>query len=224
MDRNLSPGGKTMPAFHEILIKENDDLLDRARSHPFMSRVFSGAIPDEMLQEWIQQEFLLVQDWQRFITSVAARAPGIVRNSVFESVINFRGEIEVFEEFAIDKGAEKAPSEVNLARHSLASFLLATVEYRSFEEALAACLGINLAHTEAVTAAMQSTVKASAWWGGYAETNHHESFGRFVDSLIKSVNKVAEAASAESRQQMTEIFHLSVRYMLAYWDSFIKES
>lgn len=212
-----------MPAFNEVLIKENADLLDRVRSHPFMSRLFSEEITDEMLQNWIVHEYLMIHDCQRFVATVAARAPGIIRNHVFEAVINFQGEMETFDELALAKGADKAEVETNLARHALACFQLATAEYCPFEEMISAAYGSFLSILESASVAMKSATAPSKWWGDFPDVNHHGTLVRFVDSLVKSVNKVAETADADRQQAMKDYFRLSLRYVLAYWDSHLQE-
>ena len=136
-----------MATFHETLTAENADLLERVRNHPFKSRIASGAIPEESLNEWIQQEYLLVRDYEQFISSLAARAPNRIRRSVFESVINFQGEIELFEQFAARKGVDLSQAEVNLARHSIGNFLLATVRFRTFPETIAKITSHHDAHS-----------------------------------------------------------------------------
>jgi len=213
-----------MSAFHEILTAENADLLEQARNHPFKTRIASGAISDERLNEWIQQEYLLVRDYEQFVSSLAARAPGRIRSSIFESVINFHGEIELFEQFAAHKGVDLSRAEVNLARHSLGNFLLATVHFRTFPETIAACYGTNLAHTEALSTMTRSHPNPSPWWEGFIEVRNQDSFVQFVDKLAKFTDAAAEESSDEKRQEMSQSFRLAIRYMLAYWDSIGKET
>ena len=213
-----------MATFHETLTAENADLLERVRNHPFKSRIASGAIPEESLNEWIQQEYLLVRDYEQFISSLAARAPNRIRRSVFESVINFQGEIELFEQFAARKGVDLSQAEVNLARHSIGNFLLATVRFRTFPETIAACYGTNLAHTEAMSTVARSHPNPSAWWEGFIEVRNQDSFVQFVDKLAKFTDAVAEEGPDEKSQEMSQSFRLAIRYMLAYWDSLAESS
>jgi thiaminase/transcriptional activator TenA len=213
-----------MAAFHETLIAENGDLLEQARSHPFQTRIASGDIPDETLNEWIQQEYLVVRDYEQFLSSLAARAPGRIRRSVLESVINFQGEIELFEQFAARKGVDLSQGNVNLARHSMGNFLLATVRVRTFPETIAACYGTNLVHTEAWSAVARLHPSPSSWWEDFIEVRNQESFIQFVEKLAKFTDAMAEESPDESRQEMSQSFCMAIRYMLAYWDSFTMSS
>ena len=208
-----------MPTFHEILTKKNADLLDRARNHPFKSRIASGAFSDALLDEWIEQEYLLVKDYQQFLSSLAGRAPGKIQKSVFESVINFHGEIELFEQFATRKGVDLSRGKTNLARHSVGDFLLATVRFRSFPEAIAACYGTNLAHTEALSTMTRLHPSPGPWWDDFIDVRNQDSFVQFVDSLSNLADSVAEESSDETRGWMMESFRMAIQYMLAYWDS-----
>jgi thiaminase/transcriptional activator TenA len=213
-----------MAAFHETLTAENTDLLERARNHPFKSRIATGEIPDEKLNEWIQQEYLLVRAYEQFISALAARAPSRIRRSVFESVINFQGEIELFEQFAARKGVDLSRAEVNMARHSLSNFLLATVRFRTFPETIAACYGANLAHTEGLSGMARSQTEPSPWWEGFIEVRNQDSFVQFVGELAKFTDAVAEEGPDEKRREMSQAFRLAIRYVLAYWDSLAKEA
>jgi thiaminase len=154
-----------------------------------------------------------------FLSSLAAHAPGKIRRSVFESVINFHGEIELFEQFAARKGVDLSEPEINLARHSLGNYLLATVRFRTFPETIAACYGTNLAHTEALSTATKSHPDPGPWWEDFIEVRNQDSFIQFVDNLAKFTDGIAEEGSDDMRREMTQAFRLAIRYMLAYWDS-----
>jgi thiaminase len=205
-------------SYHETLIKENSDLIDRARNHPFMTQIAAGTISKEHFLDWLSQNYIWARNFERFLAALGSRAPRILGRPFCEAMLNLHGEIELFEELCAKTEANLAASRPNLACDSYSNFLTATVHTRTFEEALVACYASNYVFCEGWKHIKKTQAKPSPWQD-FVELWTHQGFTDWVNHLADFVDKCAEQASAETRELMAWTFPLAVRYALQYWAS-----
>jgi thiaminase len=164
-----------------------------------------------------------VWEYERFITTLAARAPKEVRRGLLEYVLNAYGETELYRE---DRNVP-VPSEghrMSFATHSLASFLHSTVQARSFGEALCACYAVGICWMETRSLLANASTHPSPLWPALTEIWKREDFAPRIQVIKGSIDRFAETASDDSRERMVESFGACVHYMLRFWDGIMEES
>jgi thiaminase/transcriptional activator TenA len=204
--------------YHEILIKEHADLIDRARNHPFMAQIAAGTIPKERFLGWLSQNYLWARNFERFLAALGGRAPRALGRPFCEAMLNLHGEIELFEELCAKTEANLTSCRMNLACDAYANFLTATVQTRSFEEALVACYASNYVFCEAWKWVKKTQAKPGPWQD-FVDLWTDEGFTQWVNHLGSFVDKSAERVSAENRQLMFERFPMAIHYAIRYWAS-----
>jgi len=204
--------------YHETLIKEDADLVDRARNHPFWVQIAAGTIPQERFLRWLSQNYLWVRNFERFLAALGARAPRTLSRPFCEAMLNLHGEIELFEELCAKARACLTESRMNLPCDAYANFLTATVQTRSFEEALVACYASNFVFQEGWKHVKQTQTSPSPWQE-FVELWTHEGFTEWVNTLADFVDRSAESAPPETRRSMSEKFQLAIQYSIRYWAS-----
>jgi thiaminase/transcriptional activator TenA len=212
-----------MSPFHETLLRDNAELLGRARTHPLMIQIANGTLPEDRFLAWVSQNYVWVRDFERFLANLSSRAPRVLGKAFCEALLNLHGEIELYEEICA-----RTPADVKSARHSYHSsassnLLLATVLVRSFEEALTACYAYQTAFREAWVHAQQQQ-KQQGPWQDFVSLFAAKGFSLWVERLAGFVDVIAEQTSEAQRNLMSEIFPMGIHYNLRYWDGVLQGS
>ena len=207
-----------MGSYHETLIKENTDLVDRARNHPFPAQIAAGTISKEHFLGWLSQNYLWTRNFERFLATLGARAPRVLSRSFCEAMLNLHGEIELFEELCAKTDANLTECQMNLDCDASANFLTATVQTRSFEEALVACYASNYVFCEAWMRVKKTQAKPGPWQD-FVELWTHEGFTQWVKHLADFVDRSAELSSSETRKLMARTYPMAIRYSIRFWSS-----
>jgi thiaminase/transcriptional activator TenA len=211
-------GGEPVGSYHETLIKENRDLVDRARDHPFMTQIAAGTIPKERFLGWLSQNYHWTRNFEHFLATLGGHAPRALRQQFCQAMLNLHREIELFEEFCAKTGAKLTESQVNLACDSYANFLTAAVQTRTFEEALVACYASNYVFCEAWKRVRDTQAKPGPWQD-FVELWTHEGFTEWVNRLADFVDQSAESATSETRKLMAQTFPKAISYSIRFWAS-----
>jgi thiaminase (transcriptional activator TenA) len=61
-------------------------------------------------------------------------------------------------------------------------------------------------------------ISADSKWFPFVENWAGEAFGQYVIYLGAELDELAAAASAEEREQMADLFELTTRYEIAFWE------
>lgn len=207
-----------MGSYHETLIKEHADLIDRARNHPFMTQIAAGTIPKEQFVGWLSQNYLWARNFEGFLAALGARAPRTLGRPFCEAMLNLHGEIELFEELCAKTDACLKDCRVSLACDAYANFLIAAVHTRSFEEALVACYASNYAFNEAWKQ-VKRTQAGPGPWQDFVDLWTHEGFTEWVKHLADFIDKCAEGASPGIQALMSRKFSMAIRYSINFWTS-----
>jgi len=210
-------------SYHETLIKEHADLIDRSRGHPFMAGIAAGTIPDDQFLAWLSQNYLWTRNFERFLAKIGARSTKKLARPFCEAMLNLHGEIELFEELSAKTDAKLANGVMNYECHAYASFLAATVFTRPFEEALVACYASNYAFREAWLRVKETQTTKSPWQD-FVDLWSQEGFTHWVSTLAGFVDKCAEGASEKSLHGMSETFRMALIYGVHFWSSTIDGS
>ena len=206
-----------MEAFRDSLLRSSADLIEKARKHPFVTQTAAGTIPDERFRRWVAQDYLWIREFERFLAMLAARAPREIRRPFFEDVLNIHGEIELLEEMSARMGIDLLQARMTFICHAYTEFLLATGALRSFELCLAVCYAAAFIYLDGWSYAKKTQAKSGKWhefidfWSG-------EGFRHWVDAIARAVDAVAEKSTPAVLEQMKEMFQVTVRYELRFWD------
>jgi thiaminase len=183
-----------------------------------MVQIAAGTIRKEHFLGWLSQNYLWARNFERFLAALGGRAPRALGRPFCEAMLNLHGEIELFEELCARTEANLTDCRMNPACDAYANFLTATVQTRSFEEALVACYASNYVFCEAWKQVKKTQAKPGPWQD-FVELWTDEGFTQWVRHLGEFVDESAERASAEMRQLMFERFRMATHYAIRYWAS-----
>ena len=211
-------GVQTM-TFTKSLWDEIAGIYQAIIDHPFNRELETGTLPVEKFKFYIQQDALYLVDFSRALAIVGskARLPGRILDFLEFAknglVVERALHEEYFQRFDVAPNVEQAPG-----CFAYTNYLVATASHRSFEEAVAALLPCFWIYREVGMHILGQSVLENPYrlW---VDTYAGEEFAAAVRRAIDITDDVAEEATQEARQRMTEAFVLSSRLEWMFWDS-----
>lgn len=203
--------------FHDECLARTRSLWQAMLAHPFLQETAACRIPDAVFGNWLRQDYLFVREGVRFICTLAARAPERLRRPLASAIPALEAELELFARMARDKQIELQHATMAPTCHAYVQFLHATAWQASFEEGFTLLYGAEKAYFDSWRWVRDHLTGASPWqpfierWAG-------EEFSGWVAWLETALDELAAASSAAVRERMAEIFLLTARYELRFWE------
>jgi len=206
-----------MSAFHEELLRYAEPVWKEVREHRFLAETAAGTIPPDVFARWMQQDYLFVREAIPFLAILLAKAPGTLRRPLGESLAALFRELELFERLAREHQVALEGIGMLPTCHAYVQFLLATAYGRSFPEAFAVLYAAEKAYLDAWTWVKEQQQAASPWQA-FIEQWTNPAFREYVQWLGQTLDALAEGASETMRAAMRELFLLTARYEVRFWD------
>lgn len=199
--------------------KASEKIYESIIHHPFNVELAKGSLDEEKFRFYVSQDAIYIGEYSRALAGLAAKAPN---HELMLEYISFAKEgLEIERElhnyfmkkFNIEK-AEKAA----LATEAYANFLLATVAYKSYEEALAALLPCFWLYNQVAVHIYQNASeqnKFQKWIDIYSGAEFDETTGRLKD-ITEEAAKQSPKAIVDS---MKNYFYRSAQYEWYFWDN-----
>lgn len=198
--------------------------LSRARAewqkmvdHPFLLRTRDGTIAFETFATWMRQDYLFVEAAIPFISILLAKAPAKHRTSHSGVLGMLQKELELFRERAAAVGVDLRNLTPSFVSHAYIQFLLATAYRESYACGYTVLYAAEKAYHDSWREVLTGIDRASPWflfvenWGGVA-------FAGYVAHLEEELDDLAAQAGAAERARMAELFELTLRYEIAFWE------
>jgi thiaminase len=192
---------------------EWQDMLD----HPFLLRTRDGTIPFDTFATWMRQDYLFVEASIPFISILLAKAPEKHWAAHSGEIGMLHKELELFRERAAATGVELSNLAPSFVTHAYIQFLLATAYRESYACGYTVFYTAEMAYHHSWRVVLNGIDHASPWfpfvenWAGVA-------FAGYLASLEKELDELAAHAGAAERARMAELFELTLRYEIAFWN------
>ena len=192
---------------------EWQDMLD----HPFLLRTRDGTIPFDTFATWMRQDYLFVEASIPFISILLAKAPEKHWAAHSGEIGMLHKELELFRERAAATGVELSTLAPSFVTHAYIQFLLATAYRESYACGYTVFYTAEMAYHHSWRVVLNGIDHASPWfpfvenWAGVA-------FAGYLASLEKELDELAAHAGAAERARMAELFELTMRYEVAFWN------
>jgi thiaminase/transcriptional activator TenA len=185
--------------------------------HPFLLRTRDGTIAFETFANWMRQDYLYAEAAIPFISALLAKAPERHRALHLSVLGMLHKELELFRERAGVVGVDLRGAAPSLVNHAYIQFLVATAYRESYACGFTVFYAAEKAYHDSWREVLCGIDRASPWvpfvenWGGIA-------FEGYVAHLEQELDELAAQAGAAERARMAELFELTVRYELAFWE------
>jgi thiaminase/transcriptional activator TenA len=189
----------------------------RMLDHPFLLRTRDGTIPVETFANWMRQDYLFVEASIPFVSILLAKAPDAYRASHVSVLEMLQKELELFRDRAAAAGVHLGDRAPSFVTHAYCQFLLATAYRESYACGYTVFYAAEKAYHDSWREVLGGIDSASPWfpfvenWGGVA-------FAGYVAHLEEELDALAARAGPAERARMAELFELTVRYELAFWE------
>ena len=192
-------------------------LWDRMLAHRFLLDTRDGRIARETFATWMRQDYLFVEAAIPFLAAMIPKAPAEDWESLSGVISALQKELKLFEEraAAVDIALRGTPP--SFVNHAYIQFLLATAYRASYAEAYTVLYAAEKAYHDSWTV-VKKGIDARSEWSPFVENWAGEAFGQYVAFLEKRLDALAAGAGAGERARMAELFELTTRYEIAFWE------
>lgn len=206
----------------------NAALYEKTRTMPFNQELASGQLDENAFKHYMIQDAHYLVAFGRALAIAAAKADhadGVVQfaDAAKGAVVVERSLHAGFmKQFGIDAATFEA-TPLSPASHHYTSFLIATAWSAPYPVALAALLPCFWIYAEIgrdIQARAVTPNPYSAWIDAYAG----EDFHALVRAVIATVDRCAEAASAETREAMHQAYTHAAQLEWMFWDSAYRQA
>jgi thiaminase/transcriptional activator TenA len=194
-----------------------DKLWELMLRHPFLLETRDGTISDARFARWMQQDYLFVEAAVPFLTTLLHHAPPEHETPHREAIEALHEELDLFRERARTTGVELDVAEPAFICHAYIQFLLATAHARPYAEAYTVLYVAEKAYHESWRV-VQAKIDPGSRWLPFVENWAGEAFASYVAYLEQELDRLASSASAEEQARMADLFELTVRYEIAFWE------
>ena len=193
------------------------DLWDRMLAHPFLLETRDGTISDETFARWMGQDYLFIEQGVHFLAALLVRAPARHREAHCEAINALLHELTLFEDQARKAGVDFAGARPTFVTHAYMQFLIAAASTASYAEAYTVLYAAERAYHDSWRVVRDGIAPDSKWLP-FVDNWASQPFGEYVAYLAGELDQLAASASGVERERMAELFELTTRYEIAFWE------
>lgn len=191
-------------------------LWKRMLDHRFLLETRDGTIADERFAVWMRQDYLFVEAAIPFIAALIPKAPREHRESLANVIPALEKELALFEERARAVGVDLRGTPPSFVNHAYIQFLMATAYRASYAEAYTVLYAAEKAYYDSWTVVKRGIDPKSKWLP-FVENWAGDAFRQYVAHLETTLDELAARAGAAERDRMAELFELTTKYEIAFW-------
>jgi thiaminase/transcriptional activator TenA len=205
-------------SFINELWKAAEDIYQSITEHPFNQELAAGTLDKEKFRFYLSQDAIYIGEYSRALAGLATKAPEHQEMMEFISFAKEGLEIErslhdhFMKTFNIKKAEESA-----LVTDAYANFLLASVAYKSYEEALAALLPCFWLYNEVAIYIRERVVSGNPFQK-WIDTYSGVEFDQTTERLKEITEQLASESGKKIRKRMISQFIKSSNYEWLFWD------
>ncbi|UCC74680.1 MAG: TenA family protein [Gemmatimonadota bacterium] len=192
-------------------------IWERILDHRFLKETRDGTIAHETFATWMRQDYLFVEAAIPFIAALMPKAPLEHREALGQVLPVLEKELELFRERAEQAGVDLEGVEPSFVNHAYVQFLLASAYTKSYAGAFTVLYVAEKAYYDSWMVVRDGIEEGSTWYP-FVENWTSDAFRGWVDFLQTNLDALAESSGATEREQMAELFELTAKYELAFWE------
>jgi thiaminase len=165
----------------------------------------------------MRQDYLFVEAAIPFIAALIAKAPQEHWEPLSGVITALEKELVLFEERAAAVGVELRGAPPAFTNHAYIQFLMASAYRASYAEAYTVLYAAEKAYHDSWKV-VQAGLDAGSPWYPFVENWAGDAFAQYVAYLEGELNRLATAAGEDERQRMADLFELTIKYEIAFWE------
>lgn len=189
----------------------------RILEHDFLIATRDGSIPHDTFATWMRQDYLFVEAAIPFLAAMIPRAPERHVEQLTQSITALYKELGLFRERAQAAGVDLADVRPAFVNHAYIQFLLASAYRESYSGAYTVLYAAEKAYHDSWSV-VRAGIDPDSPWYPFVENWAGEAFAGYVSYLEGELDALADRVGAAERDRMEELFQLTAKYELAFWE------
>ena len=204
------------------LWSSSSDLYEAILSHPFITGLTDGTLPEAAFAHFVVQDALYLRDYARALAVVATRAPDSAAMQMFarHAADAVAVELELHSALLPELGispAEAAAAEPSPVCLAYTSYLLATTRGGSYAEGVGVVLPCYWIYWE-VGKELVRRGSPDARFQRWIDTYSGDEFAGVVRDVIAEADRIGAFLSGAERDAVARHYRTTSRYEWMFWD------
>jgi thiaminase (transcriptional activator TenA) len=210
-------------AFTDELYAAARPIWDQQLQHPFVRGIATGTLEEDRFKRWVRQDYRYLVEFARVFAWAAAKADRLQEMTWFASSLDLtlNTEMALHREYASRFGitAEELEREPMWpTTQAYTDFLVRTAAAGDLVELIAALLPCSWGYVHLGEQLAREPRPADQRYADWIDQYSSPEFAQAAQWLRGELNRLAEGATAEKRQRLTELFLTSSRYEWQFWE------
>ena len=212
----------TEQPFTDELFDAVEPIWQAQVAHPFVRGIADGTLPVETFANWVRQDYLYLKEYSRVFAWAAAKASRLEAMQWYAQVLDLtlNTEMALHRSYAEQFGLSEDDLEAEQmwpTNRAYTDFLVRTAADGDMAELVAALLpcawGYAYTAVQIAPEADPDDERYAEWLATYTS----DEFQQAAAHLKNEMNRLADGVSEAKRARLREIFVLSSRYELRFW-------
>ncbi len=209
-------------AFTDELYVAAQPIWDAQLAHPFVRGIGDGSLDEARFKRWVLQDYRYLKEFARVFAWAAAKAERLESMGWYAAVLNLTLNTEMglhrkyAERFGLS-GEDLETAPIWPTTRAYTDFLVRTAADGDMADLVAALLPCAWGYVHVAQQLVQLEPPADQRYADWVAQYASQEFAQAAEWLKAEMNRLAEDASAEKRARLKELFLLSSRYELAFW-------
>ena len=210
-------------AFTDELYEAARDVWDAQAAHPFVRGISDGTLDPAVFERWVRQDYLYLTEFSRVFAWAAARSDRLESMGWYAAALHLtlNTEMELHREYAARFGIGVADLEQETmwpTTRAYTDFLVRTAADGDLADLVAALLPCAWGYVVIGRALAKGAPPVDQRYADWIDQYASDEFAEAGAWLRSELDRVASDVSDEKRARLQEIFVLSSRYELRFWD------
>jgi thiaminase/transcriptional activator TenA len=191
--------------------------------HPFVKGLGDGTLEEDRFKRWVRQDYRYLVEFARIFAWAAAKADRLESMSWYAGVLHLtlNTEMELHRNYAarFGIGTQELEAEVMWpTTRAYTDFLVRTAADGDMLELLSALLPCAWGYVDLARKLAEGAPPKDQRYADWITQYASDEFADALDWLRNELDRLAEGIPEEREAQLEEIFLLSSRYELRFWD------
>ncbi len=199
------------------------DIWAAQLEHPFVRGLGDGSLEEERFARWVRQDYRYLEEFARVFAWATAKAERLESMSWYAAVLDLtlNTEMALHRQYAARFGISEAELEAEPmwpTTRAYTDFLVRTAADGDMLDLLAALLPCAWGYCHVARKLAEAGVPDDQRYADWIEQYASDEFEEAAEWLRNELNRLAEHASPEKRDRLTELFVVSSQYEWMFWE------
>jgi thiaminase (transcriptional activator TenA) len=210
-------------AFTDELYAAGRPIWDQQLEHPFIRALAAGTLEEDRFKRWVRQDYRYLVEFARVFAWAVAKADRLEAMARYASELNLtlNTEMGLHRAYASRFGItteelEREPMWPTTQAYT--DFLVRTAADGDLADLVAALLPCSWGYVHLAQQLAREPRPADQRYADWIDQYSSPEFAESAQWLRGELDRLAEGASAEKRQRLTDLFLISSRYEWQFWE------